>query len=608
MTDLPEDCAPLPLSKPSLRSFSDIDAYHYEQQSRSDLADSDQAASAAPQKRISFRRIAQTVCQFLKAEKRAHKVRETRKGQAGKEEKVDWKAVKDFMSEGSRVPANSSRQAGGRDSDRGLKSALKGRPGVESMHATPRPVPRHGTRLRVEDAHHQGRAQHLVRSHSDETYEDSEPRRRPTHRLQRGHSDSFDDYEVHQGDWLPPRPTPRYSSSHRQDSYRDDTSDCSEGMIHHSSSPDPGYGGRRGSYQYDRSPEHHSHSSFSSQRRRVSFQEQGWERPHRRDRSRDRGRPMRHDGHDGYRRAQQRRDSMDIYEAYRRQQCEEPGQRGPRRPGRQQEVSQRDRHEIYREGLDSDTASDKDSVEHLYISPRYAERLDDHQSPRKSVQFYLGPAEREAIQPGGRGRAPFAANSKSPQCAAEEESLDTQISDGETIIADEYRHDTQYVLHEPYGDVAAYGQERDSTPPPLPMESGGMLSRFLDTVNHIPFIREDLMDSPVGDRDDLHSGHQPPSEHRHATALCPESHGEDRAVGSGGRAVPVGNSAESRRQLHPHTGTADGCYIRTARKSPGMMNVRDGMLLLMSPSITSVSHSITASSQSRTVVPSRILL
>ena len=318
--------------------------------------------------------------------------------------------------------------------------------------------------------------------------------------------------------------------------------------------------GRRGSYHYERSPDRHSHSSFSSQRRHVSFQEQGRERTYHSDHSRDRSRPVRHSSHDYHSgsRGKQRRDSMDIYERYRRQQFEEPAQRGPRRPSRQ-EASQYDRQEIYREGLDSDTASDKDSVEHLYISPRYAERLDDHQSPRKSVQFDLGPVESDVNHPVSRGGARVSANLRSPQCVAEEESLDTQMSEGETIMADYDRHGAgaQYVVHEPYGDVAAYGQERDPTPPSLPVESGGMLSRFLDTVNHIPFIREDLLDSPVGDGDDLHSGHQPSSEQHHLTALCRESHGGDRAAGSGSHAVPAGKCAESSRQSYAYAGTAD---------------------------------------------------
>ena len=507
MTDLPEDCARLPLSKPSLRSFSDLNAYHYEQCSRSDLADTDGANTAPACRRLSFRQVARIVCQFL----RGKRGQEAQKGRAAKE-KVDWQAVRDLIVGGDRQPPRHVRPGAGRGEGKGLKSVLKTRPSQESMPASPAPVPRHGAHLRVEDAH-QRRDERMVRSHSEETYDDSEPRHRPFRRLQRGHSDSLDDYDdfsVRRGDWRPPAGTPRYGS-YRQDSYRDEMSDYSEGTGLRSASPDTFQQGRgRGRPQhFDPSPERHSHSSFSSQRRRVSFKDGGRERGYHRDSYEDRSTHSGYDFHGGGR----RRNSMEMYEVYQRREYEEPSQRRMRRPTRQDSL-QYNKQKIYREVLDSDTASDKDSVEHLYISPRYAERLEDHHSTRKSVQFYLGPSENDAEHHPRREQAAFPPGPKSHHSARDDESLDTQVSDREAVVADDrYDAGQQYVVHEPYGDVPMYGHERDPTPPPLPEETGGMLSRFLNTVNHVPFIREDLLDSGVEDRSDR----QPQSECGHST-------------------------------------------------------------------------------------------
>jgi hypothetical protein len=164
-----------------------------------------------------------------------------------------------------------------------------------------------------------------------------------------------------------------------------------------------------------------------------------------------------------------------------------------------------DRQEIYREGSDSSTASSRDSVEHLYISPRYAEHMehDYHSTGRKSVQFYFGPAENEA----GGGGPPVVERSAVPHRGGrverrqeEVDSDDTQGSDGETIVADD-EEGRRYVGFEPYGDIPFYGQVPDPTPPPLPEATGGMLSHFLEVINHVPFIREDLAErdaTPLG--------------------------------------------------------------------------------------------------------------
>lgn len=532
LTAVQEDCSPLLLRK----SFSNLETLQTETTTLLNISVGDPASARSQnpslRKRASFRTVAQSVRSFLHKEKRARKPPATSHPFQGKrdirEQRINWTQLRAFVTRQKQTPSGQApvikitqpEKEVERVSDR-LRSVLKTHASASAAiggMASPAPSCQapHVRNQRMQLFSH--RQATLSNSFSDDYYEDDyEQQDRSGGRtaLYHGHDYDFsDDSSRSRGKrWHPPTPRP---VNYRQDSYPDEVSD---NYMRHTSSLESYH------HRYDRP--HASRVSQQSVGVQPSATVQRSIPFHRKDRSWNRrgsiddrrGRLVaqqssdesayKDSSHDHGRNLSRRIRSNDSYvHNYR----DIPGELDYDGHGRQRGEhgtdGRRPRWEhgkkIYREEVDSDTASDKDSVEHLYISPRYAERLDGQSHSRKSVQFYFGPADDDDFDRGSRHHHLHSGKPRESQhlsSTRHSRSFDSQVSDSEALIPEDSSREKrfQYVVNEPYGDVPMYRQEREPTPS-LPMETKGMLSRYLEIVSQVPFIREDLLDDDATDQ------------------------------------------------------------------------------------------------------------